>query len=49
VSLCYLPTSGRLTFVVLKARLSKKELGDVLPSKLSCVVLWDIGIFSGLS
>lgn len=33
VSLCYLPTSGRLTFVVLKARLSKKEIGDILPSK----------------
>ncbi|KAK3726858.1 hypothetical protein QZH41_010521, partial [Actinostola sp. cb2023] len=32
VSLCYLPTSARLTFVILKARLSKKEVGGVLPS-----------------
>ncbi|XP_031552154.1 synaptotagmin-6-like isoform X2 [Actinia tenebrosa] len=39
VSLCYLPTSGRLTFVVLKARLSKKEIGDQLPNPFAKVSL----------
>jgi len=32
VSLCYLPTTNRLTFVVLKARLSKNTFSDELPS-----------------
>ncbi|XP_032223540.2 synaptotagmin-10 isoform X2 [Nematostella vectensis] len=39
LSLCYLPTSGRLTFVVLKARLSSKEFGDQLPNPLVKVSL----------
>ncbi|XP_078359910.1 synaptotagmin-6-like isoform X2 [Oculina patagonica] len=32
VSLCYLPTTNRLTFVVLKARLSKNTFPDDLPN-----------------
>ena len=35
MSLCYLPTTNRLTFVVLKARLSKTSFAGALPSKSS--------------
>ena len=33
VSLCYLPTTNRLTFVVLKARISKNVFPEDLPSE----------------
>ena len=35
MSLCYLPTTNRLTFVVLKARLSRNAFPDYMPSE-SC-------------
>ena len=40
VSLCYLPTTNRLTFVVLKARLSKTSFPNDLPREYNLYFSW---------